>query len=387
MLDDGILSKGARVVFLAETVVREKTIWDEEIPKYKSLFGRDVLQDFNMVFHCYQAKPNQIYNDFEKVDVVICDEVHDCLTAEYYNILSDNKCDYVLCLTGAMSMEANVFLNKVDEEFRGKLYQSDEDVANLKITDYVTKGQLLEMFCPVVFKYTTSEAIEDGVISQFKSFVIEHTLDNSARNIKIWKSYDTRGTEQAYYNARARKMYSPQVKPFMKKNFGRQMANFLYDLPSKTDVVKAVLLRLKGQKTLVFGERLDALRQITPNVVDSSNFNTLIDQFNDGTITTIASSKMLKQGITLDGVQNIIFHSYNSKWHNMEQKRARIRWLDGQQAKLFFVVTKDTLETKWFEKLKKQRDEKGKIVKVHDLNIQSYVDSRLLVDWYKKQIK
>lgn len=74
MLQLGLIPKGADVVFLAETVVREKTIWNEEIPKFKDIFGKDVLSDFNIVFHCYQSKPDQIYTNFKNIDVVICDE-------------------------------------------------------------------------------------------------------------------------------------------------------------------------------------------------------------------------------------------------------------------------------------------------------------------------
>lgn len=75
MLEKGLIDAGAKVIFLAETVVREKTVFEEEIPKFNSLFNKDVLSDFDIVFHCYQARPEIIYNDFEDVDVVILDEI------------------------------------------------------------------------------------------------------------------------------------------------------------------------------------------------------------------------------------------------------------------------------------------------------------------------
>ena len=104
MRELGLIQNNAKVVFLAETKVREKTVWEDEIPKYKNLYGRDVLSDFNMVFHCHQSKPNGIYNDFADVDVVIVDEPQDAATAEYHPIITRNKCKYVMGLTGAVKI-------------------------------------------------------------------------------------------------------------------------------------------------------------------------------------------------------------------------------------------------------------------------------------------
>lgn len=385
MLDKGLVKKGAKVVFLAETVVREKTIWDEEIPKYQEITGRSVLSDFDMVFHCYQSRPEVLYNNFDKVDVVCCDEVHDCCSDKNSVILIQNKCRYIIGLTGAMSMEANVFPTRLDEGMLNQVAQSDTATKARKVTDYVTKGQLLEMFCPVVFKYTTSQAIEDGVISKFKTFIINHRLDNTNKSIQTWKSYQALGTEQDYYVKRDNIRTDFRRSKHQKMRFAREMCSLLYRLPSKTNVAKAILKRLEGQKTLIFGVHKEALYKITDNVVESHNYQELIDKFNSGEINVIASAKMLKQGITLDGVQNIIFHSYDSKWHNMEQKRARVRWLDGDFAKLFFIVTQGTFEEKWFNRLKNQKDSTGNIIQVHDLNVASTINSSTLVNWYKNQ--
>lgn len=385
MLELGLITRGAKIIFLAETNVREKTVWEDEAPKFHKLYKKDVLSDFNFIFHCYQAKPNLIYNDFIDVDVVIADELQDAATAEYHRILTDNKCKYVIGLTGAVSMEANVFPSRIPDGLLNEVCQSDTATASRQVTDFITKGQLLDIFLPVIYTYTTAQAIEDGVISRFKTFEIQHSLDDENKVVQTWKSYPTLDTEFAYYAKRDSIRRDFRQSSFIKLAVAREMARFLYRIPSKTNVCKALLKRLGAQKTLIFGVEKDSLYKITPNVVESDNFSKLIDDFNSGKINVIASAKMLKQGITLEGVQNIIFHSYDSKWHNMEQKRARIRWLDGDFAKLFFIVTSGTFEEKWYANLRKQKDSEGKIIKVHDLNVTSIVKSSTLVEWYKNQ--
>ena len=386
MQELGLVDFGASVIFLAETNVREKTVWEDEAPKYKKLYNKDVLSDFNFTFHCYQSKPNELYNDFIDVDVVIADEPQDAATAEYHPVITKNKCKYVIGLTGAVSLESNVFPGKIPEGMLNTVAQSDEATSNKKVTDFVTKGQLFDMFLSFVYTYTTAQAIEDGVISRFKTFEIEHKLDSTNRTIQTWKSYKTLGTELDYYSKRNATRTDFRAATYRKLAVSREMVRFLYTLPSKTDVIKAILHRLGDQKTLIFGVQKEPLKLITDNVVESHNFNELIDKFNSGEINVIASSKMLKQGITLDGVQNIIFHSYDSKWHNMEQKRARIRWLEGDFAKLFFIVTTGTFEEKWYRNLRHQKDSTGQIIQVHDLNVVSKVSSETLVNWYKTQI-
>lgn len=118
MLELGLIQKGDTIVYNAETVTREKVLFNEdpdnlgEVHKFKKLYGKDILQDFDFRFHCYQAKPDQIYNNFEKVGLVINDEVHDMLTETRHTILTKTKCPYNICLTGAMGMELNVFLGE-----------------------------------------------------------------------------------------------------------------------------------------------------------------------------------------------------------------------------------------------------------------------------------
>lgn len=192
------------------------------------------------------------------------------------------------------------------------------------------------------------------------------------------------------------------------------LPNLLYSAPSKDIVVQAILKRLEGQKTLVFGQRINTLQRILgkDKVITSKNEGKLTDQFNKGEILVIGSSKLLQQGSNLNGVQNIIFHSYDSHYYLWQQRRARVRWLEGDQAKLFFIVTTDTFEDDrkkyrsvkrvkdgkevievkeviqkgWYSKMKEERDEKGKLVNIHDFNVVATINSSTLVNWYKNQL-
>lgn len=383
MLELGLIKKGDKVYFLAETNARKITVFEDEAPKFKDIYGLDLVEDFNIIFACYQGIPVEKYNRFEDAGIVIYDEIHDTLTEKYYVNLTRSLCRYSLGLTGAMSMDVSVFPNRLPEEFKDRVFQPQSATNAKQVTDQCTKGQMLEMFCPVLLVYPTSQAIQDGVIAPYKTFILDHELSNRLKYKNIYKNSAV-VNEYDYYMAKKKASEDDMQKRVVRMYAARGMAEALYALPSKVNVAKALLKRLEGQKTILFGERLDILSKITDNVATSTTTAELVKKFNNGDINIIASSKMLKQGITLEGVENVIFVSYGSKWHNFEQKRARVRFLKGAQAKLFFFVTKDTYEERWIKQIVIEKDGKGKTIKVHDLNIEAHVKTQKLVQWYEK---
>lgn len=74
LLELGRINLGDTIVFLAETTVREKTIKEDEAPKFLELFDKDILKDFNLQFRCYQSMPVEEFNNFKNVGLVIFDE-------------------------------------------------------------------------------------------------------------------------------------------------------------------------------------------------------------------------------------------------------------------------------------------------------------------------
>lgn len=72
MYNNGVLVKGNSITVLAEEVIaRKRTFFEQEIPKYKQIFGFDILKYFNVNFSHYNtfAKSN------DKPKLLILDEV------------------------------------------------------------------------------------------------------------------------------------------------------------------------------------------------------------------------------------------------------------------------------------------------------------------------
>lgn len=97
----------------------------------------------------------------------------------------------------------------------------------------------------------------------------------------------------------------------------------LYELPSKIELCKEILTFIKG-KTLIFGNSINSLKEITTNVVSSHNTsdknNLILKNFELEKINTIASFKILEQGANLNHLNNIILHSYYGKEKSFIQR-------------------------------------------------------------------
>ena len=87
-------------LFLAETNSREKDL-NDDIKKYKEIFGRDVRKDYTLHFHCYQT----VYKwKNQKFGLVIGDEIHDALSPSYCQFFFNNKYDAILGLSGELNI-------------------------------------------------------------------------------------------------------------------------------------------------------------------------------------------------------------------------------------------------------------------------------------------
>lgn len=360
------IKKGDKIFFFAETMAREDTLWKE-----LELYGKGLRSMFDWRFYCYQSLP------VEERQLDIYDEIHDALTPKYkQNIVNGAK--YKIGLSATIPKNYSIFRTELDYKDVNKVYSSKKELEEGD-ESFINKGQLLEKLCPIVFVYTLEQGITEGLLSPFKTFIVEHTLDAEDKSMLVWKSKKEYGSESDYYNKRAKLKQNYNLPFFMKQRLGKEMTLLLYELPSKTKLVKNLLESIGG-KTIIFGTRLEQLRLITDNVVEGKNFKELVAKFNSGEINTIASSKKLKQGITLEGIENCIIVSYFSTFSDIIQQLGRIvRFVEGKVAKLYIIVTLNTFEEKWFKEMQNMYDEKGKLEGIVDLKIADYISSKSLL--------
>lgn len=328
-----LLPKGSKVLFLAETTQREFDLM-KDIEFFSKVYGWDLGENHSLTFACYQS----VYKwENTEWDLVCADEIHSSLTPVYGMFYRNNKYGAILGLSATID--------------RGTTYTIDEQE--------IDKGMMVDSIAPVCFRYTLNEAVADGTAKKLRMFIIYHQLDDTKKNVPGGnKANPFMTTEKAGYDywdlEFKRTLFLPDgpKKLFRIRTTSAARAKILYNLPSKIEGVRLLLDELQG-KTLVFGNSIEALSQITPNVISNKNTEKknqkIREDFDNGNIDIVGSFKMLKQGANLKDLDNTILMSYYSKELDMIQVIGRQR-VSEKTGNVFIYMTLGTQEVKWYKK-------------------------------------
>jgi superfamily II DNA or RNA helicase len=321
-------------LFLAETTSRETDL-KKDILKYNEIFDRDVLNDYNLKFYCYQSAYKWKGKEF---GLIIADEIHDSLSPAYSRFYFNNSYKALIGLSATVDKSTQYDVD-------GKVY---------------SKGDLLERIAPICFKYGLKKAKVEETTRDLDIYVIINKLDEVNKTVKAGSKdkpfFQTEKQAYDYWDSQHKKSFfilDPELKSLKIRITATKRSSILYNLKSKIPIVRRLLDYLDS-KTIVFGNSLDALLQITPNVVSSRNSedeNKRIRQdFEKGKIETIGSFKKLKQGANLDGLDNCIMMSYYSTNKDLIQRIGRLRD-NGTKGNIFIILTQNTQEEVWLEKM------------------------------------
>jgi len=321
-------------LFLAETISRKVDLI-EDIKKYNKIFNRDVLNDYNLQFYCYQTVYKWKNRHF---GLVIADEIHDSLSLAYSKFYFNNTYDAIIGLSATI-------IKKTEYIVDGKI---------------ITKGDLLNQVAPICYKYSMNRGQTEGTSRKLDVYVIDHSLDdinptiNAGNNKK--RFFQTEKAAYSYWDKEHKKSWfiiDKVLKDLKIRITASKRTNILYNLVSKITIVKKLLGQLQT-KTIIFGNSLDILLQITPNVVSSLNSEAknlqIRHAFDDNKIRVIASFKKLKQGANLKDLDNCIIMSYYSTDKDLIQRIGRLRD-NGEIGNIFIIRTKETQEEIWFERM------------------------------------
>lgn len=221
--------------------------------------------------------------------------------------------------------------------------------------------KMLQQLMPPVHTITTDEAVDLGLVSDFEITVVKHFIDAVNKNILAGtiRKKPTYKTEAEQY-----KVLSKQIGfAMMKKNealmFGAtsKRCQFLYNLPSKQRLAKAILDRLiaSGKRTIVFGCSIDMIDTVCgkENVYHSESNDDAFDRFQSGESKLLGSVKALNEGVNMLNPEQALFIGIDGQERNLVQRIGRcIRFRYGNpgfKAQIFIVIAMATQDEKWYK--------------------------------------
>lgn len=290
---------------------------------------------------CYQSAYKHTLQDIfgnRNPTLVVCDEIHELLTPQRYQFVSNIDLSNCLVLGLSATIDHKTVYKHGEEEYR--------------------KTELLDKFAPICFRYTVKQGQEEETARKLEIYVIRHKL-NKAKNIMAGsKEKQFLTSEELNYEYLSREFKkslflptSSKNRDFLIRNAASRRAKFLYNLPSKIEACKTLLKQIQG-KTLIFGNSVDSLLEITPNVIAGKvkGYENILSDFKSGKISVAGAFKILEQGENIPDLDNLVLLSYYGKTKGWIQRIGRLR-KSNHVGRVFVFLTEGTQEEVWFRNM------------------------------------
>lgn len=277
----------------------------------------EIIDYFPDITYCTFASMSKIID--KKWDIVIIDEAH--LLGE------ENQ----LPLAGKLAENTNHII------FASGTYNKD----TLSDIKFYTKLKL-------IVNYRTSEAIKDGIVSDFTVYIHKYNLDNS-RIIQFGKVKKWNSTEKKECNRLGNRILklSGQQKMFA----SLERMRFINSCNSLIEKVNKWISENKNERFILFSsDEKTGLRYNLPMFNSKSKDDSVLKDFQSGKINQLCLLKKASAGVTFPNLQNILITAINSNGETLEQMIGRSLLDDTNHSHIHIFVSTEDFQNKWLDK-------------------------------------
>ena len=200
----------------------------------------------------------------------------------------------------------------------------------------------------LIVNYPTSEAIKDGIVSDFTVYVHKYNLDNS-RIIQFGKVKKWNSTEKKECNRLGNRILklSGQQKMFA----SLERMRFINSCNSLIEKVNKWIIENKNQRFILFSsDEKTGLRYNLPMFNSKSKDDSVLKDFQSGKINQLCLLKKASAGVTFPNLQNILITAINSNGENLEQMIGRSLLDDTDHSHIHIFVSTEDFQNKWVTK-------------------------------------
>lgn len=302
--------KGKIMIDLALELVRDKGIKrilyvcdnrrlrdskSEGFPEQLERWGTPELKKM-VQLECYQTTRKW---ENESFDLILADEADFGLTPEYSKIFFNNKFKYKILVTGTLSAE---------------------------------KKKILSAFSPIVFKFNTIRAENEGVVNKSEYYIFNYKMSESeSRQYNKWTQALmvslNDGSKQETINFLAGKR--------------REILTTLDSgLAATRKVMRWLWKNDKKTRLVIFCERVFQADRVCNHSYHGGNEKMdNLKKFQEGEISGLSVVSKIKRGINLKNANTAIFESLTSSATEFEQRNGRMKRLKTSEiAKVVFML-------------------------------------------------
>lgn len=310
-----------RVLILAPKLSIFET-WKHEVQKFNYTYLLDHIE-----FSTYLSIDKHSPDDY---DIVICDEAHNLIKDTNGQWFKNYK-GRVLGLSGTMP----------------KYHHSD-------------KGQIVDEVCPVVFTYTTDDAVIDNIVNDYR--IITHPLVLSTTK-DLWVEskrgrgwYTSEEKNYQYWSTRVDNARSKKEQQIMRIMRMKALMRF-----TSKEVYAKKLFDSIEEKAILFANEQEQVDRMCSFTYHSNNPDSEenLELFKTGKINKLGAIQMLSEGVNIPGLrQAVIMHSYSGSSPKTQQKLGRILRLNPDDVAVLHVLYyQHTIDSTWMNSVLESFDQ------------------------------
>jgi len=224
---------------------------------------------------------------------------------------------------------------------------------------YTEKGKMVNEFCPVVFTFKADDAIENGILNDYKIIVHELHL-SQVKNYQVktkTKSFLT--SEVQNYNYWSKRLDTAAGNVHMLRVM-RMKAMMEY--PRKEAYAKLLFkdITSKNSKCILFANTQNQADRLCEYSYHSNNAKSdeNLEMFKSGIVNQLSSVLQLSEGINIpDLKQGIIMHAYGNERKTAQRIGRLLRLNPTETATCHILCYKNTQDERWVNQALKTFDE------------------------------
>lgn len=219
------------------------------------------------------------------------------------------------------------------------------------------KGQMVQQYCPVVYRYITDDAVEDKILNDYRITVHLLPLD-TANNLKVnLKSQQFMTSEVKNYQYWTKRLASATTKK-MEQIASVMRMRALMDFKSKEHYVR-YLMSVTTDKCILFANTQEQADRLCDHSYHSNNeFSDLhLEAFKKGRILQLSCVSQLNEGVTIPGLRaGIIMHAYGNERKSNQRIGRLLRLNPDDVATVHILCYQDTVDERWVKEALKDLD-------------------------------
>ena len=220
------------------------------------------------------------------------------------------------------------------------------------------KGQMVQKFCPVIFKYITDEAVDDDILNDYRIVIHKmalNTVNNVSVKLKNNNFYTSEVKNYQYWTSRI--MTANTKKQEQIASIMRMKA--LMDFKTKEVYAKSLLDEIED-KCIVFANTQDQADRICKHSYHSTNDDSELNllNFKKGKITKLSCVLQLNEGVNIPDLRaGIIMHAYGNERKSSQRIGRLLRLNPEDTAVIHILCYKGTVDEKWVGEALKDLDQ------------------------------